>query len=276
MWHEIWYEQALWLIGEIAEVYARYDWFISGGSVVLSVLLYFRNKRKDRRIELLRRKQLESLKVQKEIEEIRLEMLAKTIFENINLINRINQKVSWIARNTNTQRFLIFFAINGKQPFRRISCVWQHKQKGVYMPTQDYTSAYANKESSTEYRKMLETVEELGYQYFVVDQMQEGKLKKFYSSEGVQYSLVLSISRYKLDEENDAFVYVTADSFEAPFTQQDVSFVSRGAEQIRLEISALIGRRLAAGESIQKIYFGEDRIYNADSDGSLGDDPYRP
>lgn len=150
---------------------------------------------------------------QREIDELNLKNVTNKT--NINVLSkllnlRIFAKFELFAKRIfklfNADRFLILMAVNGKISPNKTTVIFSEEAfdvKNLIPPSERYVEVPID----DWYKKMLNRIEYIGVEVIKVSEMPNCILKDFYEDEGVVFSIVFFLKRYKLNEENDAILY---------------------------------------------------------------------
>ena len=179
---------------------------IGGISLIIAgIIAYFKDSR-IKRVEIENREMKSQLADNAELAEnanININLLDK--LGNFIVFNEIRSSVDRIFENTQADRFLILFTINGKREYRTISVVYeQHKHPQLKI---NAIIRYRDVQIDDQYRRLLRNVEQLGEVDLNVDTMPNQLLKDFYTIEQVMHSKVKFIHKKSLPNEKNLVMY---------------------------------------------------------------------
>lgn len=150
----------------------------------------------------IKKKEEEFLKYKKTKE---LEGSSLDKFLELTTFNEIKNGVDELFEKTKADRFLILFAINGKNSFRTVSVVFEAQKKSIY--SINAVGRYKSLTIDNPYREMLKNAEINGIIELDVEKMPEGLLKNIYAFEEVKWSDIRHLVRIHKDAENDLLVF---------------------------------------------------------------------
>lgn len=202
---------------------------------------YMNYKAKLKKINLeydLKIKELEQivLKKEKEVTELQKSFNALDTLMDFEFLNTVQSKVSAIFEETKADRFLILYAVNGKEIFNFVSCIYeQHKKSNTPNISIGAVSRYCHVEIDDNYRNMLKRSEKEGAVLMETDRMYEGVLKNFYTFEKVQHSLIKFIARLPKTEHDDIVVFCSVATHQiTSFSKEDLQLIKAHVDGIRL------------------------------------------
>jgi hypothetical protein len=170
------------------------------GLIVTTIFAYKQNIK-------LKRMEIASNKKDSIILEQQKNFSALSLLMDFELINSIKTRVDLIFQKTQTDRFLILIAVNGKVDFNVVSVIYEQHDKNS-RPTISAVSNYNHIYIDSHYRRMIKEVERSGSYYFVTEKCYETcYLKNIYEQEKIISSLIKFVERVKMDEDNDMVVF---------------------------------------------------------------------
>lgn len=127
---------------------------------------------------------------------------------DLQLFNDLKDSIDDAFSSTNSDRFLILSANNGKYDMNFCTAIYeQHKAMSKVMLSVGATNKYVDFKFDDKYRKMLKQIEIDDTLVLEVDKMEDSDLKRIYKSEGVTQSQVSFLLRVPMDAENDRLYY---------------------------------------------------------------------
>ena len=127
---------------------------------------------------------------------------------DLQLFNELKDSVDDAFSVTNSDRFLILSANNGKYDMNFCTAIYeQHKHTEKVMLSVGATNKYVDFKFDDKYRQMLKQIEFQDSMVLEVDKMEESDLKTIYQSESVTQSKISFLLRVKIDDENDKIYY---------------------------------------------------------------------
>lgn len=172
-------------------------------------------------------------KIQKQNKRLTASLSCLEIMYDAQFVSFINEKVDYLFQYTKAERFIILFAVNGKDSFNFVSVCYE---KTKTEKTRGSIYRYVRLRVDDAYRSMLKQVER-DYSVFIdVAKMQPSLLKDIYESsvEGIKYSSVHFIKRLHADEDNDVVVYSSLATTESPnYSVSEQTIIKGVYDQIR-------------------------------------------
>lgn len=158
------------------------------------------------------------------IEEYKLrnEVLDEVI--SITSASYITNAVNCIFDKTKSERFLLLFAINGKNHFNIVSVFFEQHKTGAF-PV-GAVARYRNVKIDKCYREMLIQAELEGSFLINAELMPESLLKNIYELEGVTHAQITHLLRHSMDKDNDVLLYSSCGTHKkAPFTKKELFYI---------------------------------------------------
>lgn len=195
-------------IGLIKELNTIIVALISGISLLLVAYL---NKYHERK---LREKEWERDQAKKEAIKAKIELSALTLFFSYDLYEYIDEQVSDIFNTTKASRFLIMFAINGKDDFKTVTVAYEHTKD---TKSEGAIRRYIRVPIDSYYKTILKETEKLGaIDVITKDLPSNSLLYNIYMSREEQVTSTRKefIKRLHIDEENDLILYASIGTHE--------------------------------------------------------------
>lgn len=150
----------------------------------------------------------QNLLLENDKNKIETELSAITILFNHSFINTLNDIVEEIFTHTKTTRFLLLFAVNGKETFKYVTACYESNKNPKYRVA---TKKYIRLKIDEQYKNMLKKVEHINKEILNTETMQPCLLKNIYESydEQIKNGLVYFIDRIPIDDDNDALIYAS-------------------------------------------------------------------
>lgn len=190
-----------------------------------------------KRSETIKIKNLELKINQLEVEknEIQLSSGSLDIIMDLKFLNIIRDKVDEIFRTTSADSFLIYFSINGTSTFNFITAIYeQHKDIEQTKLSMGAINKYVNIQIDDHYRKMLKEVELHGDMNVEYDRMPDCLLKKYYTIEGIKYSIIKFLKRLRKDEKNDVVIFCSiAKHIDEPYNEIEKVIIKTNIDVIK-------------------------------------------
>lgn len=166
---------------------------------------------------------------------LKIELSCVSILFDHTLINTLNSHIINIFENTKVNRFLILFAVNGKDTVRYVTVCYEQTKMGG---SAGAIYRYVRLKIDEHYQRMLKDVERDEVIHLDVKRMQPSILKTIYESkvEKVHYSTVCFLKRIKADENNDIILYTSiATTEDCEFTDDEKMIIKTNVDAIRHE-----------------------------------------
>lgn len=187
---------------------------IGAFSTIIATIFAYRQSVKLKQIEL------DSAKKDSIILDQQKNFSALSLLMDFELINSIKTRVDLIFEKTETDRFLIVIAVNGKMDFNLVSVIYEQHKKDI-QPHISAVSNYNHIYIDSHYRRMVKEVERNGSYYFVTDKCYETcYLKNIYEQEKIISSLIKFVERVKMDDDNDMVVFCSIASRTTELTER--------------------------------------------------------
>jgi hypothetical protein len=183
----------------------------------------------------IKKLELKINQLQEEKNEIQLSSGSLDIIMDLKFLNIIRDKVDDIFKMTTADSFLIYFSINGTSSFNFITAIYeQHKEIPETKISMGAINKYVNIQIDDHYRQMLKEVELLGDMSIEYDRMPDCLLKKYYTIEGIKYSIIKFLKRLRKDEKNDVVIFCSiAKHTDNPFSDIEKVIIKTNIDVIR-------------------------------------------
>lgn len=144
--------------------------------------------------------------VKQENKVLRIELSCVNILFNHEFLKALNKHVESIFQETRIDRFLILFAVNGKDTVKYATVCYEKNKSSNHLGA---IYRYIRLEVDTHYQNLLKQVEAMGSVHLIVKEMPKCMLKTIYQSreEEIKFSTVKFIKRIEVDDLNDIIVY---------------------------------------------------------------------
>jgi hypothetical protein len=161
---------------------------------------------------------------------------------NLEILNYIQEIASKILKNTNTDRFLILTATNGKTDLKYANAIYEHHDISPKINLSvGATLKYKKFKFDSAYKEMLKQSEQWGMVSYDVNKMDGCDLKDIYNSEGVLFSNIFFLIRTKIDEDNDRMFYCSVGTHgDKPFTQAETMIMRAHLNGLRTRLQEMI------------------------------------
>tara|TARA_R110000772_G_C13307950_1_gene439558 strand:+ start:3366 stop:3986 length:621 start_codon:yes stop_codon:yes gene_type:complete len=159
-----------------------------------------------------------------ELKEIKVRNKVLDEVVSITSANYITNAVARIFNNTKADRFLILFAVNGKNHFNVVSVFFEQHKNGDSV---NAVARYRNVKIDDRYRAMLKEAELNETVILETNTMKPSLLKDFYELEEVKHAYIKHLSRSKIDDNNDVVLFSSiATHEEKKFTRKELAFAN--------------------------------------------------
>jgi len=163
------------------------------------------------------------------------ELSAITVLFNHKFLSLLNDTIEEIFSTTRTTRFLLLFAVNGKESFNTVTVCFE---RNTHPELSGATKRYIRLEVDDQYKLMLKKAENDGTVAMSTATMTDSMLKDIYSSynETVNHSMIHFLRRISIDGSNDLLLYCsTATIEEDDFNREEKFTISRSISMMRNE-----------------------------------------
>lgn len=167
------------------------------------------------------------------------ELSAINILFNHQFIATLDEILYEIFEQTKVTRFLMLFAVNGKQDFKYVTACYEENRTS---PIKKAIRKYVRIEIDNYYKQILYFIEKNKYINLVVKDMPKSVLKNIYQSydEKIEHSIIHFIRRINIDDKNDLLLYCyTATNFDKPFSSSEEFIIHQGISRLRNEANNL-------------------------------------
>lgn len=182
----------------------------------------------------IKEKELERDVAVKAAKKVKVELEALTLFFSYDFYEFMDEKVTDIFKQTKASRFLILFAINGKEDFNTATVAYEHTKDSR---SQGAIRRYVRLPIDMHYKLILKETERYGVIDISVDELpKDSLLYKIYTSkeEQVKYSRLKFISRLHIDDDNDLILYASIGTHEdKPFNDEELYRIDLAVNGIR-------------------------------------------
>lgn len=200
-------------------------------TTIVVTLIVFRKELKLKRVEQENKK----LKQENHSSKIELSCL-KVLFEST-FYHLLSQKIHDLFDNTKADRFLILFAINGKDTFKHVTVCYEAYKDSRYAGA---ISRYVRLSIDDSYKTLLKGIESSKYISLTTSSMpKDSLLYNIYSSESekIKHSVVKFLGRKAVDADNDVLFYCSAATRQAKrFTNKELTNIRYNVDSIRAHI----------------------------------------
>jgi hypothetical protein len=177
--------------------------------------------------------------VKQENKVLKIELSCINILFNHEFLKILNSKVENIFAETKIDRFLILFAVNGKDVVKYATVCYERNKATNHVGA---IYRYIRLEVDTHYQNLLKQVEAIGTVHLVVKEMPTCMLKTIYQSreEEIKYSTVKFLKRIEVDQHNDIIVYSSiATSHDEDLTNEEHLIIKYNFDAIKSEAKHL-------------------------------------
>ncbi len=177
---------------------------------------------------------------EKDIQRIHSELRFTNIFFSYEFLSVVNNRVADIYATTKANRFLILYAINGKDDFNVVTACYENPKQES---SRGAMNRYIKIEIDNPYREMLKDCELKKSVTLDVSLMNTSILKSIYQSEieDVKHSVIKFITRLRIDSENHAVVFCSiSTTTDTPFTDSEMYVLKYNADALRAKASHII------------------------------------
>lgn len=191
----------------------------------------------------LKEKEWEHEQTKREAKKLKIELSLLDLWFKSDFNELLHEKVAEIFDRTKANRFLLLFAINGKEDFNSATVVYERTRD---TRSEGAMGRYIRLPIDNYYRNMLKQVERYRYvDIHTEDLPKESILYRIYSSpeEKVTHSRIKFIKRMTIDENNDLLLYASVGTHEnESFTPEEehemhlaVNVIRQKASNIKIE-----------------------------------------
>lgn len=207
------------------------------GGLAIIIVAYV-NKYHEKKLKLI---ELEKKEIKKEIDKIKIELETISLFFNYEFYEFLDNNIRRVFNNTKITRFLILFAINGKDTFNTVTVVYEytktHLSKGAI-------KRYVRLPIDEHYQLLLKKVEkEKSIILKSEDLPKDSLLYNIYTSsyEGVMYSKLNFLNRLHIDSNNDLLLYSSyATHNNEPITKEEDLIITVSSNIIKNKTNEII------------------------------------
>lgn len=159
------------------------------------------------------------------------ELSAISILFNHKFLTILEENVSELFDSTKMTRFLILFAVNGKESFRFITACYERNK----LPdAKNVIRKYVRMKLDDNYKNTLRNLEKEGELSVNIDDLPNSLLKDMYEyhSLDVHYSMLHFIKRIPINEDNDLLLYASTSTTSKEDFDKFEKFAIRNAVNI--------------------------------------------
>lgn len=183
----------------------------------------------------LKQKKIETelKETKKEVTKMKIELSCINILFNHDFLQVLSEKVDEIFENTHAERFLILFAVNGKERFNYVTVCYErtktHSGSGAIY-------RYVRFEIDDHYRDLLHDSERHNAVVLNVEEMPNSYLKSIYQTrvESIRHAVIKFLKRMTVDTDNDLVIYSSiATTLDRPFNDNELTIIKTAFDVLR-------------------------------------------